>query len=154
MQRVLLLSFLCLSLILTGCQERPKLKPTQNEQLDVDLARLSTNQPIDQTYSHQAKESLKKNKDLNSINAVNTDKDMVITFEVNHLKRFQLEKIRKQVEKKMKKKFSDLEVLVSTDQKIILGLDQIKQNIQLNNMSKKKLEKEIKDLISLAKEET
>jgi len=159
MYRYLMFVFLSLILIVVGCRESPNINPTpnnqlNNNQLDVDLTKLSTNQSIDQTYSNQAKDSLKTNQDLTSIKAVNTDKDLVITFEVDHLKRFQLEKIRKKIAKKMKKEFSNMKVIVSTDQKIILGLDQIEQEIQKNHITKKQLEKQIKYLVKLAKEET
>ena len=154
MNRQIVSFFLCLIVILSGCQDRPKTNSTQHDQLDVDLTRLSTSQYINQTYSNEAKENLKSNNDLTSIKAVNTEKDLLITFEVDHHKRFQLEKIRKDIEKKMKKKFSDLDVFVSTDQKIILELDEIEKDIQKNTISKKELNKKIEDLISLAKEET
>lgn len=152
--RYVLVLFLSFSIIVIGCQKNPRTTPNDQQQLDVNLTRLSTNKSIDQTYSNQAKESLEQNNDLTSIKAVNTDDQMVITFEVDHLKRFKLEKIRKKIEKKMKKKFSNLKVLVSTDQKIVIELEKIEKELQTNKMTKKELEKEIKQLMDLAKEQT
>src|SRR5690625_3161935 len=154
MRRFFLLIFLCLIIILSGCHKNPKTNLGNHNQLNVDLTKLSTNQQIDQTYSNQAKDVLAKENDLTSIKAVNTDKKLIVSFEVDHFKRFQLENIRTKLEKKIKKNFSNLDVLVSTDQKIILELGNIEKDLQNNKITVKELNKKVNHLMSLAKEKT
>lgn len=143
-------------LIITSCQQEPRTNQhnQENKSLDVDLTKLSTQLPIDQTFANEAKDYLKNMEDLTAIQAVNTNDQMMITIEIEYLKRFQLEKTRKDIEKQMKDTFPDLEVFVSTDQKIILELEQIEQALQQNNLTEKQLEKKIKELMNLAKEQT
>lgn len=146
---------ICL-LIFSGCQEEPRTTPDNrgNQSLDVDLTKLSTQSSIDQTYANEAKDYLKNIEDITAIQAVNTNDQMMITIEIDYLKRFELETKRKELVKQLKETFPHLEVFVSTDQKIILELEQVEQALQQNQLSKTELEKKIKELMDLAKEET
>lgn len=122
--------------------------------IDIEYTNLSTTQSLQQDVANMAKETLSENEDITSIKAVNTKKDMIIAFEIHHLKRFRLQEIREKVQEEMDQKFSDFNVIVSTDQKIFLELDRLEDKIFSDSISKKELNKKIKELVKLDKEQT
>jgi len=146
--------FLILLLLMSGCQERPKSDLVPTDSSHTNFRKLSTDAMIDQTSSNQAKETLQGNKHLTKIHAVNTDEQLLITFEIQHFKRFQLEKIRKDVEQQMKRQFPQLEVYVSTDEKIISELADFEEKLIQTDHSKVEIQKKITELIDLSQEET
>src|SRR5699024_11299737 len=86
---------------------------SQNNQ-DVNFNKISTSGSIDQTAANQAKEKVSRHDSVTAVNAVNTDKKLIIAFEIEHNKRFQLADIGKKIQKEMEKKFSGHKVEVST----------------------------------------
>ncbi|MFP3511503.1 hypothetical protein SB775_17995 [Peribacillus sp. SIMBA_075] len=54
----------------------------------------------------------------------------------------------------MEKEYPDRKILVSTDLKMYLELDQLEQKIQKDNTKRKKLEKDFNKIKSLMKEQT
>lgn len=147
--RILLtLGLICL---LIGCTTDNN--ASENNQ-DVNFNTISTNSSIDQTASNQAKESISQHEAVIAINAANTDKKMIIAFEVEHNKRFQLADLNKKIQKKMDKEFPDLNVDVSTDKKLVLEISDLEEKIDKQDISKKKLKKEVDRLIKLMKDKT
>ncbi|MEC5425139.1 hypothetical protein QGM71_16760 [Virgibacillus sp. C22-A2] len=140
--------------LLSGCGPDTTSDSTGVENQDIEFTTISTNSSIDQSVSNKAKESLSSNDALTSVNAVNTDKDLLIAVEVHHNQRFRLAKLRKELTKQMEKEFPKKKVELSTDQKIVLELEQLEYEIQSEAMSKKKLEKKTKRIIKLSKEQT
>jgi apolipoprotein N-acyltransferase len=138
--------------ILVSCGVDTNTKTTSDS--DIEYTNLKTTQSLKQDHSNQAKETLTSHNDITSVSAVNTTKDIIIAFEIYHLKRFSLKKVRKEIQKKMEKKFSDLNVIVSTDKKIFLELNELEKKINADSISEKELDKKIKALIKLAKEQT
>lgn len=138
--------------LLFGCGTSTTLESPHNN--DVEFTKLTTKKDVDQQASNQAKDFIRRYEEVTSIKAVNTSKHLVVGFEVEHMERFNLEDIRKKIQKKLKKEFSSLKVVVSTDQKIILELDKLEQNIQSGKVSKKQLNKKAKKIIDLSKEQT
>src|SRR5699024_7525440 len=72
------------------------------------FTKISTDLSIDQHISNQFKYKLTTNKYINHVKAVNSQKHIAIAFEVPHLKRFQLQKIKKQVKNDIKKQFPNM----------------------------------------------
>ncbi|SDQ65748.1 hypothetical protein SAMN05216232_2962 [Virgibacillus subterraneus] len=140
---------------LFGCNPNTDSDPSQNGQIDgVNFTNISTEASIDQSVSNSAKQSLSQHKEITNIYAVNTEGDLVIAIEVHHNERFKLAKIRKNLHKKMEKVFRDHKVQLSTDQKIVIETKRLEKQIQNRDISKKKLEKEVKHLIKLMNEQT
>lgn len=127
---------------------------TSAEDDSIELTKIATNKTIDQQASNQAKDILSKDEDITTVKAVNTDKLLLIAVEIEHNKRFNLDKIEKQLSKQMKKKFPDMKVEFSTDQKMIFELDELESNLQANKVSNKALKQKIQHLVSLMKEQT
>ncbi|MGP4108806.1 YhcN/YlaJ family sporulation lipoprotein [Virgibacillus sp. L01] len=140
-------------LFLIGCN--PNTDTSQSGPNDgVDFTNISTKGSIDQSISNNAKQSLSQHKEITTINAVNTEKKLVIAFEVHHNERFRLAKFRKKMQKKMEKVFPDHKIELSTDKKIVIETNKLEKKIRQGNISKKKLKKEVKHLIKLMNEQT
>lgn len=146
-----LLMMIGLILFLTSCSTVDN-SATQED--GINLSYITSNHKIDQHASNQAKEMLRKHDTITAINAVNTDKKIVIAVEVQHRHRFRLAKIRKELQKEMEKAFPDRKVELSTDKKAVIELNRLEKAIDSNEISKKKLKKEINHLIDLMHEQT
>src|SRR5699024_11624421 len=72
-----------------------------------------------QTISNNIKDQLKKHDEITAIKAVNTPKTAVLAVEIDHLKRFKLADHRKTYKKEIEKAYPNLNVALSTDQKLI-----------------------------------
>lgn len=148
-----LIIFLSVFIMVVACQP-----VTDEPQTSSDMAhfkQLSTDNPsINQEPSNRAKELIQTNHAITHIYAVNSDKQMIVAFEIEHLKRFQLKQYEKDITKRLKKEFPDLEVNVSTDQKMIIEVEQLEQAIASDSISEKELKKKMKHIIKLSKEKT
>lgn len=143
---------ICILLLLGSCGMTSG--PDSNSNIDIEYTNLSTAQSLRQEAANTAKKMLSENEDITSVKAVNSKNDLIVAIEIHHLKRFNLQKIRKKVQKEMESKFSDLNVVVSSDKKIILELNKLEEKILSDSISKKALNNKIKKLVKLAKEQT
>ncbi|HEX6595190.1 MAG TPA: hypothetical protein VF095_11530 [Bacillota bacterium] len=148
-----LFSFILASVLLFGCTTNSQVVPNDHGN-DTQFTTISTNQATDQKISNQAKEKLSADENIIHVKAANSKKHLALAFEVPHLKRFQLQKIKKQVKDDLKREFPKMKVEVSTDQKIILELERLEEQLQTDSLSEKKLNKEMKRIIGLMKEQT
>ncbi|HLR80369.1 MAG TPA: YhcN/YlaJ family sporulation lipoprotein [Bacillota bacterium] len=146
-------SYIMITLLLFGCNMNSETGLSEQGH-HTQFTKISTDQSIDQHISNQVKEKLATNEDISHVKAVNSQKHIAIAFEVPHLKRFQLQKIKKQVKNDIKKQFPNMKVEVSTDQKIVLELERLEKKLQTQSLSDKKLKKELKRIIELMKEQT
>lgn len=121
---------------------------------NAEYMKLAHTQSLQQGPSNTAKETLGENGDITTIKAVNSKNDIVIGFEIHHLNRFNLKKIRKEIQKEMDKKFPDLNVIVSADKKIILELKRLEEKINADSITKKELYKKVKEIVKLDGEQT
>jgi len=146
------LIIICILLLFVGCGKKPNMESTSN--IDIQFTNVKTTEALAQEKANTAKRTLSQHDHINTVKAVNSEKDLVIAFEIDHLKRFNLEKIRKRIQKEMDEKFPDLNVIVSTDQKIVLELDRLEEKIHSDSISKKELNKKLKKIVKLDKEQT
>ena len=154
MKRKWLLIIVVPLLILTSCKNEPTIDTSSEERQQVELTKISSNQNIKQVPSNKAKEKLRNYEELTKIKAINTEQDMLIAFDIDHHERFSLDQFEKELKKEMKKEFPNLNVHVSSDKKILLELERIEKKLQNNDLTDKKLKKELKDIIKLSKEQT
>ncbi|SET28251.1 Sporulation lipoprotein YhcN/YlaJ (Spore_YhcN_YlaJ) [Oceanobacillus limi] len=128
---------------------------TSDNPNNVELTKISTQRKdTDQQLANKAKDILKKKESVSGVNAVNTSKKLVIAVDVPQHERFKMAETRKKLRKEMKKKFSQVDVELSTDQKIILELEKLEEKLQKGSIKKKDLEKQVEDIIKLSKEQT
>jgi ABC-type phosphate transport system auxiliary subunit len=149
-KRVLLL--LLLSSLLLGCQLNQTEESTKN---DTQFTKLSAeNDAVRQQVSNQAKDVVSENEAVKRVNAVNNADKLIIAVEIDHLKRFRLKDIEKDLKDKAKQKFDTHKVELSTDQKILIELDDLEEKIRNDSVDEKKLDKEIDRIIKLSHEKT
>src|SRR5699024_9175140 len=131
---------ICILLLLVSCGKSPNMD--SNSTIDIQFTNVKTTQSLLQETANSAKNILSQHDNITTVKAVSSKKNLVLAFEIDHLKRFNLEKIRKKVQKQMDEEFPDLDVIVSTDKKIILELDRLEEKIRSDSISKKELNNE------------
>ncbi|MGM0876659.1 MAG: YhcN/YlaJ family sporulation lipoprotein [Bacillota bacterium] len=119
---------------------------------DANIVKVHTSKPIDQSVSNQAKEKVIKEEEISDVKAVNTDKELLLAVKVNQFDRFRLKKIEKKVKEELEKTYPDYKILVSTDSKMYLELEQLEQKLQKDKTKKKNLKKDFDNIKSLMKE--
>ncbi|GAA0440512.1 hypothetical protein GCM10008983_16890 [Lentibacillus halophilus] len=141
-------------IFLIGCGAPNDNDTSQSKPDNTHFQKITTTGTMSQSIANQAKEKLKKRESITAIYAINTDKKLLIAFEIKHHKRFQLDSIRKNVRKQMNKRFPDYKVNVSIDKRIVLDLKQLEKTIAKDKLSKKELKKKAKQEIKLMKDKT
>lgn len=81
-------------------------------------------------------------------------KDTLVTYKVKQFKRFRMKKIEKQIKDQLKKKYSDEKFTVSSDFKIYLEAERLKRKMNTPQFNEQKLEKQLKKILKLEKEQT
>lgn len=143
------------SFLLIGCGANNTLNPLdEQEKEQINLSKISTKQPINQAPANRAKDMLREHSEITAIYAVNTDKQLLVTIEIQHMQRFKLQQLKKQLTKKLEKAFPDLTVELSADKKIVMEMEKLEKNLEQKQYSKKELKKEVKRIIDFSKEQT
>lgn len=103
--------------------------------------------------SQQAKEDILSMREITDVKAVNTDKEMFMAVKPKHFERFQLKSLRKKIKKQVKKQNPNMDVHVSTDQKIFNKLDELESKLDEPKMDTEKIGKELKKIKKKAEDE-
>lgn len=142
-------------LLFTGCMKNDRglsLGPNGNE--SPELVKLSARGDMDQQPSNQAKQIISNYEEVTGVRAVNHDNQLVVAVEIDHGDRFRLDDIERELKKEIKRNFSKMTVTLSTDQKLLLELRNLENDIQANNISKNAIKKRLHELKKLSEEET
>ncbi|MED4452282.1 YhcN/YlaJ family sporulation lipoprotein [Metabacillus fastidiosus] len=146
--RIIYIFFLVI--VIAGCSGMHK-----NEEANKsNVTDVSFKNSHDQSVTEKMKQLLENEEEVKNIRAVNSDKELLIAAEINHMDRFRLKEIQQKLEKKVKKQYEDYKVTISTDKKIFLELEQLENKMRTENLSKKKFEKEMNRIKNLSKETT
>jgi uncharacterized protein YceK len=127
---------MCITIFLSGCSSVPTLNfyHAKDDESEVETLKTvlvkeeKTSEAIGVFFNHQ----------------------LVVAVQVRPLSKFGKEKVEKRISKKLKKEFPNREVFVSSDLKIMWEL----KDLVKEEPSDKTLKKKLKDIKSLAKEET
>ena len=136
----------------TGCNGNQDQDTDANEDLNVSQVKIS--KPISQSVANQATENVSMEDEISDVMAVNTDKELLVAIKVKQFDRFQLKKVEKNIKSNLEKLYPDYTILVSADQKMYFELVKLQGKLQKNTLSMKDLEKEIKKIKSLMKEQS
>ncbi|WP_026562852.1 YhcN/YlaJ family sporulation lipoprotein [Bacillus sp. J37] len=134
----------------SGCTGNQNQFATNND--DAEIVKVHTSKPIDQSVSNEAKEKVIKEKEVSGVKAVNTDKELLLAVKVDQFDRFRLKNIEKKVKSDLEKAYPNHKIIVSTDSKMYLELEQLEQKLQKDKTEKKTLKKEFDKIKSLMKE--
>ncbi|MGG3798797.1 YhcN/YlaJ family sporulation lipoprotein [Metabacillus fastidiosus] len=146
--RIIYIFFLVI--VMAGCSGMHK-----NEEANKsNVTDVSFKNSHDQSVTEKMKQLLENEEEVKNIRAVNSDKELLIAAEINHMDRFRLKEIQQKLEKKVKKQYADYKVTISTDKKIFLELEQLENKMRTKKLSKKKFEKEMNRIKNLSKETT
>jgi len=115
---------------------------------------ISSKPLISQEAANEAVDMALKKEEVVKANAINTDKHLLLAFEVKQFDRFRLQSIEKTIKDELKKEFKDLKVEVSYDPKIMLEIEKVQEKIKADEMDKKTLKKEMKRIVKLKHEKT
>ncbi|MFJ8066487.1 hypothetical protein ACIQYS_17960 [Psychrobacillus sp. NPDC096426] len=100
--------------------------------------------------SGQLEELLNKQNTINGYKSVLEEKDIIVAIDIKRMKRFNKEKIEKNLKKEIEEKFPDKEILVTGDLKIRWELEKVMDK----QLKAEELSKKIEQIKSLSKEET
>ncbi|SDZ94380.1 hypothetical protein SAMN05421743_10243 [Thalassobacillus cyri] len=146
-----ILAVLLITTFITGCQAGGNSGQGENTTQPLQI---SNKAELNQQISDQADQALQNENNLTDVQAVNDEKQLLIAAQVPHNERFQLKKIEKELTKQAEEQFSDYDVTLSLDKKIHLEVMKLKKRLAEGKVDKKKLSKEIENLIKLSKEKT
>lgn len=98
----------------------------------------------------QLEQVLKKQEAIHGYKSVMNNGDLLVAVDIKRMKRFQKEKIEKNISKKLEEQFPDREVLVTSDIKVKWEIEKIIEK----QLEKQELTDSIEQIKSLSKEET
>ncbi|MFZ3578749.1 hypothetical protein [Virgibacillus sp. DJP39] len=143
-----------LALAILGACNTNTSPQTSKDQKEPETSNMSNPSTHDQSPSQEAKKTLQSYHETTKIYAVNTDKILLVALEVHQIDRIKLTTFEEKAAKKIKKQFPHLKTEVSTDQKLVFELNKLEKKVSKNEISNKKLEKEVKHLKELLHEKT
>src|SRR5699024_2331017 len=104
--------------------------------------------------SIRAKEIVSNYEEVSGIRAGNDKDSLVIGVDMDDDERFSSDNMESEWQKKIREKFSDVKVTLSSDQKILLEVEKMEKQIRANEVTNDELQKKSADLVSLYKEQT
>ncbi|MGE7762742.1 YhcN/YlaJ family sporulation lipoprotein [Peribacillus sp. NPDC097895] len=143
---------LIIVLLITGCSTNSS--QIDNKDQDLEIRKVHTNNPIDQSVANQAKDTLSNADGVTDVKAVNSNKELLVALKVENFDRLRLKKIEKKAQTELKNTFPDYKILVSTDQKMFIELDQLEQKVERDHTKIESLIKDFKRLKALLNEKT
>ncbi len=155
MEKRLMLFIFSLSVLLFGCSTVNDTPETRSS-----LVRTSNPNPIavnnkDEKLVGDIKKAALSIDGIYDVAVIKGEaKDCLVAFKVHHLERFRMKKIEKQLTKELQKQFKDLTFTVSSDFKIFLEAVRLNEKVEKENLSKKKKEKRLQEIIKLSREKT
>lgn len=142
--------FLFFIVLLCGCTNTT----SSDKSNDNGASIIQTSTNYQQETSQQAKRLIANEHEFNEIFAVNTDKLLVIGLDPKHHDRLQLKELRKSFKEILESNGIKQDIELSTDQKIILELRKLEEQLANRTLSKKQLNEELKRIQKLSKEQT
>jgi hypothetical protein len=137
-------------MVTSGCN----MTNANNEKNSINITNVSSQNTKNLNMTDQVEQLLNKQKQVSDVKVVNSDKELFIAAEIKHMDRFRIKEIEKKLKKLTEDNYPNHNVTLSTDMKIFLELDELEKKVNEKNMSKKKIEKELKRIKSLSEEQT
>lgn len=151
MKRTWIIIFLLL-LIGSACQEETTEENGENNN-GTNPSILRTATKHEQRTSEQAEAIVHKEHEFKEVTAVNSDDLIVIGVDPLHHDRFRLNEFRNDLKNNIESSFKSYDVELSTDKKIILELNKLKEQLKEESVSQAQLKKELERIRNLSKEQ-
>lgn len=152
----MVLCFFVIGLLLTGCTDAadPVERPIERTKEQIKFSTVHNKTGTDQQPANKAKDTISSFEEITNIYAVNSTSKLLVAIDVAHHHRLQLEKIRDNVKRSLEMEFPQIELHISTDEKILKELEILEQSIHKNNVTSFEIEKKVDEVLSLSKEQT
>lgn len=139
-------------LFLLGCNQQDDV----NSKLTIQPTKTSTTQSIDinQENAITARAILLEKDEVKKVRVIEGKNLIIAAVELKHWNTFRAKKLKEQMKKKLEKEIKSKKIEVTTDHKIFIELEDLERKIANNSLSKKKLEKDLKKINKLMKEQT
>lgn len=149
---------IALSLLLVGCSAASK---NDGEKAKGALMKSINPAPVEISYrdkdksiAFQVRKDVKDFDEVYDVAIIEGDKDVVVSYKVRHLYRFNMKKIEKKITDFLHEKYPDNQFIVSSDYKIFLETIRLKEDLETNNISADDAKKRLDKIIKLQKEMT
>lgn len=97
---------------------------------------------------------LKLEMDLNEVVNITNNKEVLVAYKPKHFQRFKLKKISKKLKTKLAEQFPDVHFYVSSDMKIFLEVEKLREKQRKSRLDNNIVAKEFEKIIDLMKEKT
>lgn len=138
---------------MTGCSGNSS-QTDNNKDRGLNISKVHTSNPIDQTAANQAKDKLMNQDEVTDAKAVNSNKELLVAIKVENFDRLHLKKIEKKSQTELEDMFPEYKILVSTDQKMFIELEQLEQELEKDHTKLDSLNRDFKRIKSLLNEKT
>lgn len=135
-------------LVSTGCF------PQKSEDKSNQISNTDNKDVVNQQPANETKQFLNDYEEVSRSFAVNHNQDLLVAIDIDHEDRFQLDGLEKKLRKKLNDHFDTFKIALSTDQKLLIELEQLENEIETGNITEKKIAKRIKKLKKLMKKKT
>ncbi|WP_409304682.1 YhcN/YlaJ family sporulation lipoprotein [Peribacillus sp. SCS-155] len=102
----------------------------------------------------QVKREVADMKGIYDVVVVQNGKKFLVAYKVNHLNRFRMKQIEKQVNQKLTNKFKGSQFIISSDYKIFLEAVRLNEMLKTQDVPQKKATKRFEEIEKLSKEMT
>lgn len=144
-KKLIVLQILLL-LIMFGCTNNQTLDSSPNEQLNIQYIS-HTNEK-----EHQINQSVNQYFDeVVDLSSITYNNEMIMAIKVDQLSQFNEQKIAKEVESYIKDSYPKIKAKVSSDYKIFLEINRLKDKITNQDLAKTDFNKEFKQIKELTK---
>ncbi len=139
--------------LISGCgQKEPEI--INNDIRPVKMSTSESQQTIDQDEANKAKNILLKKDQVKLVRSVQSKNLLIAAVELEHWNTFKSRSLTKEMKKTLEKEIKLKNVEVTTDHKIFIELEKLEEKIIKQDISKKKLDKELQQINKLMKEQT
>lgn len=140
---------------MAGCNYQ--LEGPSNESIYPQPVNMSTSpfqRTINQRSADEAKYILLNKDEVKWVRAVQSKDLLIVAVELEHWNTFQSKKLTKEMKKTLEKDLKSKKIELTTDHKIFIELEKLENKIMNNDISEKKLDKDLKRIQKLMKEQT
>ncbi|HHW39126.1 MAG TPA: hypothetical protein GXX18_18140 [Bacillales bacterium] len=139
--------------LLTGCSQTEPETITKGIR-PVKMSTTGSQQTIDQDDANKAKNILLRKDQVKLVRSVQSKDLLIAAVELDHWNTFKFKSLTNEMKKTLEKEIKIKNVEVTTDHKIFIELEKLEQKVINDNISEKKLDKELKQISKLMKEQT
>ncbi|KUP09009.1 hypothetical protein Q73_04185 [Bacillus coahuilensis m2-6] len=144
--------FFIVLLLVTGCQSEESF---DNKKSQTALIKTTNPSPVDLdnkdgiSTAQLVKQYVEAKEELYDVAVVEGEKEILVAYKVKHYERFHMKKIEDDLSEALEKKFTEKDILVSSDYKIFLEVVRMEESLNKGELTKKEAKKRLSELVDL-----